>query len=280
MTIYLYLSTPFLNLHFSLFSSDYNEETIFIIKVKVYLIFYQHCCCSCCCCLAGDLNSADVGADTNVGRVGQTERGGGNGVGGGVGGVGTGVSVVSKTGVSGVSKSSKSVVSVGQVSWVSLSLGLTLPDVSGGAGDGDVGGVHAGSALAVDRGSVGQGRGGVSKTGVTGVSKSSKSVVSVGQVSRVSLSLGLGLTLPDVSGGAGDGDVGGVHAGSALAIDRGSVGQGGGGVSTGVPKTESGVSVSGQTAVPVGQVGGVSLGGDSGNNGSNNSLKVKKIMIF
>ena len=213
MTIYLYLSTPFLNLHFSLFSSDYNEETIFIIKVKVYLIFYQHCCCSCCCCLAGDLNSADVGADTNVGRVGQTERGGGNGVGGGVGGVGTGVSVVSKTGVS-------------------------------------------------------------------GVSKSSKSVVSVGQVSRVSLSLGLGLTFPDVSGGAGDGDVGGVHAGSALAIDRGSVGQGGGGVSTGVPKTESGVSVSGQTAVPVGQVGGVSLGGDSGNNGSNNSLKVKKIMIF
>ena len=82
--------------------------------------------------------------------------------------------------------------------------------------------------------------------------------VAEGKVSGISL--GLSLALPDAVV-AGDGDVGGVDAGSALAVNGGE----------GVAKT--GVTGVAEARVAVGKVGGVSLSGDSSNNGSNNSLK-------
>merc|ERR1719347_1984636 len=81
--------------------------------------------------LAGDLGTVDVGADSNIGGVGQTEGGGGNSMGISSIGVGT----------IGIGVGSKEVGGIG--------LSVTLADgMDSGAGDGDIGSVHTGSRLA------------------------------------------------------------------------------------------------------------------------------------
>jgi len=126
-------------------------------------------------CLAWDLGTEVVGADTHIAGVGDSGWGVGNSVAeGGVGGsnssVGMGVGVGS---IGGVAKAIVVGVSIGRVEegWVSLSLSiggsLAIVSVvsirisvvgvwSTSAGNGDVGSVHTGSALATESiGSIG-----------------------------------------------------------------------------------------------------------------------------
>ena len=136
--------------------------------------------------LAWDLGSGDVGADSDKGRVDKSSVCGSDGVGSGDS-VGKGGAIGEDLGIS-----------------VSITLAVVVGSV----------GVSVDSSVVWESNSLGD--------GIESLSDGIKtSAGSEGDSSDNHLRVSISVTLAVVSGGAGDGDVGGVHAGSGLEADDG-----------------------------------------------------------